>query len=251
VGLDTAQAHSDHSLSKRQRKNFCQTKSKHSSDRIQISDRARAVGAEMTRRGKQTADTTEKEPYENPDAEGSNNTARQSGNQKAAGSVLPWMMTLAVAVLCAVAGLTLGRLFAAYRTPDRTEHCSENLLLDLGATEKTPSSTESEQTWYYDLDPVTVNLNEPSFRHHIRASVTLEMCRELDPLKGRAFLEQNKVLLTNRFTLYLSGLARQDLRGEGKIEQVQLQIRDIFNEKLFPPSRPHIKRVLIKHLAME
>jgi flagellar basal body-associated protein FliL len=127
----------------------------------------------------------------------------------------------------------------------------ENLLLELQSPEEAPPPTDSEKTWYYDLEPVTVNLNEPDFRHHVRASVTLEMSGGLDPSKGRAFLERKKVLMANRLTVHLASLRPQDLRGEGKIERVQLQIRDIFNKELFGRSKPHIKQVLLKHLAMQ
>ncbi|UCD00273.1 MAG: flagellar basal body-associated FliL family protein [Phycisphaerales bacterium] len=197
------------------------------------------------------ADTAKKELHEDADAEGSNDKVLQSRDRRTVGSILPWIITLVVAVLCAGAGLTLGRLFAASRTPGQTEHCPENPLLELQSPEEARPPTDSERTWYYDLEPVTVNLNEPAIRHHVRASVTLEMSGGVDPSKGRAFLERRKVLLADRLTVHLASLAPQDLRGEGKIEQVQLQIRDIFNKELFPHSKPRIKQVLLKHLAMQ
>jgi hypothetical protein len=59
------------------------------------------------------ADTVDEEQYEDAGAEGSNDKVRQSRDQRSAGSILPWIGMLVVAVLCAGAGLTLGRLFAA------------------------------------------------------------------------------------------------------------------------------------------
>jgi len=192
------------------------------------------------------ADSADREPQDDTDA-----GQCPSREQTMAGGVLPWMITLLVAVLCAGAGLALGRLVAASRVPDRAEVRQENFLLDLQTLEEDSPAADPEKNWYYDLQPVTVNLDEPTFRHHVRASVTLEISGEVDPSKGRTFLERKKTLMANRLTICLAGLSRQDLRGEGSIERVQLQIRDVFNEELFPESKPRIKQVLLKHLAVQ
>ena len=197
------------------------------------------------------ADSAETEPQDKADAEDLNAGTPPTRDRTTHGAILSWMITLLVAVLSAGIGLALGRLFAASRAPEPVEARPEAPPFLVQTLEDGSPATDVEKNWYYDLEPVTVNLNEPSFRHHVRASVTLEIGSGLEPSKGRAFLEHKKTLMVDRLTICLAGLSREDIRGEGRIEKVQVQIRDAFNEELFGGSEPHIRQVLLKHLAVQ
>ncbi len=109
----------------------------------------------------------------------------------------------------------------------------------------------SQEGWYYDLEPVTANLDEPGVIRYVRAALTLEINSEVDQEKGRAFLNEKKPILTNWLTVYLTSLGLDDIRGDMNLKRIQSQILDALNEKLFPDSKPKIKRILFKEFAIQ
>ena len=166
---------------------------------------------------------------------------------------LPWIIIFVVVLICACAGLSVGRLFAGSRTPEPDESGSKSgasaQIEDLKADND--STKDSAKVWYYDLDPVVANLNEPTVTRYVRASLTLEMGAEMDVKKGTTFLDEKKPILINWLTVYLSSLGLEDIRGDNNLRSIQSHIRDAFNEKLFPDSKPQIKQVLIKEFPVQ
>ena len=166
---------------------------------------------------------------------------------------LPWIILFVVVLICAGAGLSVGRLFAGSDTPEGAESGSEsdasaqieNLKAD------NDSGNDSGKVWYYDLDPVVANLNEPTVTRYVRASLTFEMSANMDVSKGTAFLDEKKPILINWLTVYLSSLSLEDIRGDNNLRSIQSHIRDAFNDKLFPDSKPQIKQVLIKEFPVQ
>ncbi len=156
-----------------------------------------------------------------------------------------------VAVLCAGAGLGLGRLFAGSGTPQTVEPSqqvkstqAENLKVD-------GSKAGSQKTWYYELEPVVANLDVPGITRYVRATITLEISAEVDQQKGGVFLEEKKPVLTSWLTIYLASLTLEDIRGDRNLRRIQSQILDAFNEKLFPDAKPQIKHILFKEFAIQ
>ena len=158
-----------------------------------------------------------------------------------------------VMTVSAGAGFGLGRLLAGPGEPSPSEadpnadkaSQAEDLSADEG------SSGDPEKVWYYDLDPVIANLNEPGVSRYVRASFTLEISAETDKKKGTAFLDKKKPILTDMLFVYLSGLTLKDIQGDKNLKSVQSRIRELFNEKLFPDAKPQIKRVLIKEFPVQ
>ena len=188
----------------------------------------------------------EQEEQEDPKAE-------KSDNKSLIARFLPWIIILVVVLICACAGLSVGRLFAGSGTPEGAESGSESgesaQIEDLKADNH--SSKDSAKVWYYDLDPVVANLNEPTVTRYVRASLTLEMSAEMNVKKGTAFLDEKKPILINWLTVYLSSLGLEDIRGDNNLRSIQSHIRDAFNEQLFPDSKPQIKQVLIKEFPVQ
>jgi flagellar basal body-associated protein FliL len=81
--------------------------------------------------------------------------------------------------------------------------------------------------------------------------LTLEISSEMDEKKGTAFLDEKKPILTNWLTVYLASLRLDDIRGDSSLKRIQAQVLDGFNEKLFPDSKPKIKRILFKEFAVQ
>ncbi|GAH75682.1 unnamed protein product [marine sediment metagenome] len=191
-------------------------------------------------------------------------TKAESTDEKPSSSrFLPWIIMAVVAVLCAGAGLGLGRLFAGSSTPqiriadsDSGQRIADSLnakRYTLNAKVDAPDlmAVGSQKTWYYELEPVVANLDVPGITRYVRAAITLEISAEVDQEKGIAFLEEKKPVLTNWLTIYLASLTLEDIRGDRNLRRIQSQILDSFNEKLFPDARPQIKHILFKEFAIQ
>jgi len=167
-------------------------------------------------------------------------------------SFLPWIITVLIVIFCAGAGFGLGRLFAGSGEKTAGEAAagqnqSENVKAELPDL----TAKDSQKTWYFDLEPVVANLDEPSATRYIRVLLTLQISSDVDQKKGTVFLTEKMPLLTNWLTIYLAGLSIEDIRGDENLQRIQTQIRDYLNEKLFPESKPQIKGILFKEFAIQ
>jgi len=179
--------------------------------------------------------------------------AKQGAKKPLIGRLLPWIILGAVVICCAGAGFGLGRLFAGSGAPATPESptkpdestSAQNLAPDSDAAD------DAQKSWYYDLDPVVANLNEPSVTRYVRASLTLEISSKIDKKKGTDFFNEKKPILINWLTVYLSSLRLEDIRGDKNLKSIQSRVCEAFNEKLFPDSKPQIKQVLIKEFPVQ
>jgi flagellar basal body-associated protein FliL len=181
-------------------------------------------------------------------------SAAEQGTKKSLiGRLAPWVILVTVVLFCAGAGFGLGRLFAGSRVSEAPK--SPIKPGESGSTEDLAAhddlANDSQKSWYYDLDPVVANLNEPSVTRYVRATFTLEISSELDKKKGTAFLEEKKPILINWLTVYLSSLRLDDIRGDKNLRSIQSHVCEAFNEKLFPDSKPLIRQVLIKEFPVQ
>jgi flagellar basal body-associated protein FliL len=191
-------------------------------------------------------DTKEQEGQKGPEAE-------KSDKKSLIGRLLPWIVMVVVVGVCAGAGFGLGRLFAGSRAPEAAESDSKpdesTQARDLKADDD--SAKDSKGVWYYDLEPVVANLNEPRVTRYVRASLILEMSSDLDKKKGTALLDAKKPVLINWLFVHLSSLSLEDIRGDENLKRIQSRICEAFNEELFPDSKPQIKQILIKEFPVQ
>jgi flagellar basal body-associated protein FliL len=163
---------------------------------------------------------------------------------------LPWIILSLIVMISAAVGMGLGRLFASSRTevsdPNAQPESSPSTL-----NMEELSAKDAEKVWYYDLDPVVANLNEPGVTRYVRATFTLEMNPEIDQKKGTEFLDEKKPVMINLLTVYLSSLGLEDIRGDKNLRSIQTRVREVFNETLFPDVKPQIKNVLIKEFPVQ
>jgi flagellar basal body-associated protein FliL len=188
----------------------------------------------------------EQEKQQNPEAE-------KTDKKSLIARFLPWLIIVVVVLICAVGGLSVGQLFAGPGTSeaDASIPGSDAQILTDDLKADGDSADDSGKFWYYDLDPVVANLNEPTVTRYVRASFTLEISAEVDEKKGRAFLDEKKPILVNWLTVYLSSLSLDDIRGDKNLRSIQAHVRDAFNEQLFPDSQAQIKQVLIKEFPVQ
>lgn len=180
-------------------------------------------------------------------------------------SIVPWIIITVIVLAAAGAGVGLGRLFAGNGKPKSAEEMvsSKEPAAEVeakaepaakhGAAKKEPDKpgAAKEDAYYYNLEPVVANLDEPGATRYVRAALTLELSPELTAEKATAFMDQKKPLLTNLLTIYLAGLNIEATRGDKNLKRIQSDICDIFNERLFPNGKPLIKRILIKEFAVQ
>lgn len=178
---------------------------------------------------------------------------QDSGDKKNSGLPLLLIISLVVAIICAGAGFGLGRLFASSSTTGTAQTAKDKSTepQDMTVNPSDLTGAESQETWYYNLEPVVANLNEPSVTRYVRATLIMEVDAQIDKKKGTALIEEKKPLLTNLLTIYLASLTLEDIRGDTSLKRIQSQLVDSFNEKLFPDARPQIKRVLFKEFAVQ
>ena len=159
--------------------------------------------------------------------------------------ILPWLIPTVVVLVFAAGGFLVGRVFGTRgqaQTAAGTEPPSP--------AESVPA-LKSGGSWYYELDPVVVNLNEPGVTRYVRTGLTLEVSGAMDEKDARPFLDQKKPLMKHWLTLFLSNQTIEDTRGEKNLMRMETQISDTFNANLFPGSKPRVKSILFREFAIQ
>ncbi|MBN1359548.1 MAG: flagellar basal body-associated FliL family protein [Sedimentisphaerales bacterium] len=187
------------------------------------------------------------ENSEKEDQEKSQDTQPKHGT---AGRIVSWLAPVLAVVVCAGAGFVLGRLFGTRGATQTVSAAQPPASVEATASPMPPETADGGASWYYDVDPVIGNLNEPGVVRYVRLGLTLEV-GGMSEKDGTAFFEQRKPLLKNWLTLYLNNLTLDDVRGEKNLRQMQTQIADAFNQSLFPGAKPRIKRILFKELSIQ
>ncbi|MBN2133967.1 MAG: flagellar basal body-associated FliL family protein [Sedimentisphaerales bacterium] len=183
------------------------------------------------------------------DLEGIENPQNAEPEKRPKRGILSWLIPALVVVLCASAGFVVGRLFGT-RGGAKTASAAEQSA-SFEAQSALDTKGEDGTNWYYDMEPVVGNLNEPGVSRYVRVSLTLEMDSGMEQKQGIAFLESKTPLLKHWLTLYLSNQTIEDIRGEKRLRHVQAEISSSFNQGLFPEGKQHIKRVLFKELSIQ
>ena len=190
----------------------------------------------------------------NQEQEEQQDAKQDSDNKKASGPpILLIIIMLVVAIICAGAGFGLGRLYGSPKTNETARTAKDKSTEPVDLTENPSDSTgaESKGTWFYPLEPIVANLNEPSVTRYVRVTLIIEVDAQVDKKKGTAFIEDKKPILTNLLTIYLASLSLEEIRGDKNLKRIQSQLVDSFNEKLFPDAKPQIKRILFKEFAVQ
>lgn len=114
-------------------------------------------------------------------------------------------------------------------------------------------NTEGDaKIWYYDLEPpLLANLNEPGVTRMIRASLTLELSPKMDPEKGVVFLDDKTRVLRGFSTTYLAELTLEQVRGLRNLTRISNELKEHFNEILFPESKPYVTGVILRDFIVQ
>ena len=167
------------------------------------------------------------------------------------GKSIPWLITGLAIVVCAGTGFVIGRVFGMRGQTQTVSAAEQPGAAGIVGGHGRVDEADTEPGWYYDLDAVVANLNEPGVTRYARVGLTLEIDNDMSQSDGTAFLDRKKPLLKHWLNLYLSNQTMEDIRGERHLRRMQAQISETFNRGLFPNQKPRIKRVLFKELSIQ
>ena len=106
--------------------------------------------------------------------------------------------------------------------------------------------------WEFPIEnPIIANLDEPGVTRYLRAGITLLVSSEVDQENGKTFLNDKELLLRDSLHAYFADLSLEDVRGRRNIERIKRQVRELFNEVLFPESKPYIREVYFREFAVQ
>jgi flagellar basal body-associated protein FliL len=168
-------------------------------------------------------------------------------NKSPMAKALPWLIVVAAPAVLAATGFLVGRTFGT-----RAQVASAG---ELGSSEAAAKSFDTKKTknesWFYDLDPVVANLNEPGVTRYVRVSLTLEITTAWPQEEAKPFMDQKKPLMKHWLTLYLANLTMDEARGERNLVRIQNHICEALNQGLFPDGNDQIKDVLLREFAIQ
>jgi flagellar FliL protein len=164
--------------------------------------------------------------------------------------IMPVLVPTLTLLVCAAAGFAVSRMFGAGVVAQTASAQQASSAQTSSEPEPTTESDKTE-TWYYDLDAVIANLNEPGVTRYVRVALTIEVGNGLAEEAGKVFFDRKKPLMKHWLTLYLSNQTVDGIRGERNLRLVQSQIAEALNQGLFPNTKPKIVRVLFKELSIQ
>ena len=167
------------------------------------------------------------------------------------GPILQWIIMGVIVLVCAASGTLLGRLFADAANSSTEQKQEESTPKTDMVSKPKDIQADDENVWYFTLEPVVANLNEPKVTRYIRVSLTLTIKKTLDEKKGVTFFEIKKPYITNWLTIYLASQGIEDIRGDKNLTRIQSELADMLNERLFHDSEQYITRVLIQEFAVQ
>lgn len=200
------------------------------------------------------ADTKDKDAKKQ-DASKPTEPTKAAQDAKPAGSMgwIGWVVLAGVCIAGATGGFALSQLVGG--SPAQTTAATQQ------ATQPAKNQTvdplkdlqgQNGTNWFYDnVEPVLANLDEPGVARYVRVTLSLEVSGQLDPVKGKEFLDQRQMLLRDWLTTYFSGLSLEDVRGSRNLNRIKRDVLDQFNALLFANSKPYIVQVLFKEFAVQ
>lgn len=185
---------------------------------------------------------------ENENGAGTTSEApKPSGGGK---GILQWLIMGVVVLVLAGLGFTAGRLLG--RAPQTAQMPDESASQQSQQPDLVTKSLKAGvKGWYYDLEAVATNLSDAGSTRYIRAALTLEMLPEADQGKTRAFLDGKKPIMTNLLNIYFAGLSTDDINSDKDMRRIQVELTDIFNEKIFPDAKPLIRQILFREFGIQ
>ena len=167
-----------------------------------------------------------------------------------------WLILGAIVIAGLAGGFALAQLLAGTdqsspQQPETKETQTDNSPKNETINDMLIDKPKGETLWPYDLEPVIANLDEPGVTRYARVTITIQLDPQMDQEKGTTFLEGEKPVLRDWLTTYIAGLSLERVRGTRNLSRIKKEIRDSFNELLFPEGKPFIRDILFKEFAIQ
>jgi flagellar basal body-associated protein FliL len=164
------------------------------------------------------------------------------------GGLVGWIITFAVAVVCAGGGYGLSGLFAK-AAPEKIDPEVEAKKDEAEAY--LSDDPKGAKPWTFDFKPITANLNEPGSGRMIQVTVVIELSSDMDQTRGEDFLKEQVIRMRDWLGTYLAGLKLEQVNGSSNQTRMKVDIRENFNGILFPDTKPLIQRVMLKDYIIQ
>jgi flagellar basal body-associated protein FliL len=165
--------------------------------------------------------------------------------------IMPWLIPVGAAILFVGLGFAVGRVFGTRGKAQNVSAAESPIPVEPPVVKDAHGAPGKASAWFYDTEPVIVNLNEPGVSRYARVSLTLEVGNGMPEKEGRDFIDQKKPLLKHWLTLFMSNQTIDDIRGEKNLQRVQTRVMDMFNQGLFPDAKPRITGVYFKEWSIQ
>jgi len=181
----------------------------------------------------------------------------KAGDKKSVGfGLFTWLILGAIVIAGLAGGFALAQLLAGTgsgspQQPEVKETQADNIPENDTINDMLIDKPKGENLWSYDLEPVIANLDEPGVTRYARVTITLQLDPQMDQEKGTAFLEGKKPVLRDWLTTYIAGLSLEQVRGTRNLGRIKQEVRDSFNELLFPEGKLFIRDILFKEFAIQ
>jgi flagellar basal body-associated protein FliL len=175
--------------------------------------------------------------------EAENQAPEQTSDEPQGGAKMSLWLVLCVIVVAvaSAAGYGVGQLLGPAPPPPQAPEAQD---------EPGGSSAGTEQYSYYDLEPITVNFDDPRMARYVRATITLAVPPDKANEVSSA-VQERLPELRNWLTMYLSGCKLEHLRGPKNLNRIRRDIEDAFNRRLWPEQKPRIHHVLFKEFFVQ
>jgi flagellar basal body-associated protein FliL len=193
------------------------------------------------------------------DAQPTQNTEQPAGEKPAsqkpadggASGAKVWIIAAIVAVVSAGGGLGISKL-SANSSMNVFKHSAEPAAKETAEAKPAIKKEGGAEggTWFFKLDPVVANLDEPGALRYIRVAVYIEM-EGAEGEESKKAMEEKKPPLINWLQLYLAGRSLEEAKGEKNLKAMQAQILEGFNQILFPKEKSLIKGVLFGEINIQ
>lgn len=163
-----------------------------------------------------------------------------------------WLAVLAaVVILCAVGGVYIGHAMKSARASEPQGPPDAAHAGSAHAAAAAPAAPDASGEYrYYDMEPITINLDEPRLARYVRATITLAFdAKHESEVRGQ--VEKRVPELKNWLAVYLAGRTLDEVRGAQSLNRVRREICDAFNEQIWPQQPPRIHHVLLKEFAVQ
>lgn len=160
------------------------------------------------------------------------------------GGIIWLVVLIAVAGICAGGGFYIGHVIKSAQASEGQGPSGA------AAVPPPPQPDPSGAYHYYDMEPITINLDEPRLARYVRAIITLAFDARNDA-EVRGQVDKRIPELKNWLAVYLAGRTLDEVRGTQSLNRVRREICDAFNEQIWPQQPPRIHHVLLKEFAVQ